>query len=551
MIDDPQRYDNATRTDITVPTVTDAQEQDERLTLVAMLEDPDRIPELAAIAGPAQFGIQIHVVLARTLVDLHAETGTASLDLLLREVKKRPVEVPDDWTWQSFLLGLLDHAYVPAAAVVHAKRVRKAWADRQGRRLIMSLIARANSEDIDLREEFESGLAEISSWNLEGENSGPDFAWKTFGQLGEAPPPRTWLITDFLEAGQFCFIGGESKTLKTSVALSLAMSLACGEKFLRRFDVPKLCRVAICSGEIGAAMLWETTNRIGRAIDMDPAALGDRVVISEVVPDISDDMWMNRLERDLKAHKSDVLIVDPFFQATMNCPDASTSGSRMYSLLGKIKAMGKRCNCTIIMIHHLKKAGVKTVPFAPPDRTDLAGAGVVEFVRQWLLLGRRSAWEDGASTHELWLRYGGSHQACGLLALDVDERVGDRESGYRWEANAVPASQHKAKTEDAKQQERTTKARSEGTERREKVIAFLKTRTTAPSFSAIERGTGLSRSPLERTMAEMVEGRFVQVTTITKGKATYDVYELLSDEDWSTMFDSPNNTPNQKGACAP
>ena len=71
--------------------------------------------------------------------------------------------------------------------------------------------------------------------------------------------PR-FLVRGVLMEGQPMIIGGRSKTLKTSVASDLALSLGSGSPFLGKFDAHRV-NVGFWSGESGAATLRETAKR--------------------------------------------------------------------------------------------------------------------------------------------------------------------------------------------------------------------------------------------------------------------------------------------------
>src|SRR3974390_3509885 len=62
-----------------------------------------------------------------------------------------------------------------------------------------------------------------------------------------------WLVDNVLVEGQPAVIGGPKKTLKTTCALDLAISLATGTPFLGHFRVAQPVRVAVLSGENGTA----------------------------------------------------------------------------------------------------------------------------------------------------------------------------------------------------------------------------------------------------------------------------------------------------------
>src|SRR4051812_48764587 len=81
-------------------------------------------------------------------------------------------------------------------------------------------------------------------------------------QFARAEFPRSWLVDSLLVEGQATVIGGPKKSLKTSIAIDLAISLAIGAKFLNHFLVRRPVRVLILSGESGEATIQETAKRI-------------------------------------------------------------------------------------------------------------------------------------------------------------------------------------------------------------------------------------------------------------------------------------------------
>jgi RecA-family ATPase len=64
-----------------------------------------------------------------------------------------------------------------------------------------------------------------------------------------------YIIEGLLVEGQPTLLGGPKKSLKTSLALAMALSVASGRPFLGQFKVPNRRRVLFCSGESALAEL--------------------------------------------------------------------------------------------------------------------------------------------------------------------------------------------------------------------------------------------------------------------------------------------------------
>lgn len=64
-------------------------------------------------------------------------------------------------------------------------------------------------------------------------------------QFNQADCQLEWLVENVLVRDQPGVIGGPPKSLKTSLAIDLAISIGSGKPFLGVFKVPKRCRVAV------------------------------------------------------------------------------------------------------------------------------------------------------------------------------------------------------------------------------------------------------------------------------------------------------------------
>jgi replicative DNA helicase len=244
--------------------------------------------------------------------------------------------------------------------------------------------------------------------------------------------PRGWLINHILVPGQPGVVGGAKKTLKTSLAVDMAVSLGTGKPFLGHFAVPKRTRVAVISGESGEATLQETARRICAAKNV-KLDRGCDVLWSFDLPRLNRKDDRRELTRFLKTQQVKVVIIDPLYLSLLTGRQGA-SASNLYETGPLLRQAAQACleaGTTPIFIHHTTKvAGKKTDVL---DRDDLAFTGVAEFARQWLLVSRRAPYRPGTGEHELLLAVGGSAGQSGAWKVDVQEgTLNDDLGGRQW-----------------------------------------------------------------------------------------------------------------------
>jgi replicative DNA helicase len=246
---------------------------------------------------------------------------------------------------------------------------------------------------------------------------------------------RGWLIKRILVRGQPGVLGGAKKTLKTSLAIDMAVSLGTGTPFLGRFPVPEQVRVAVFSGESGEATVQETARRgaEARKVKLDDDC---DVLWSFDLPQLHRKVNRDGLTAFLKAQGVKVVIIDPLYLCLLGGGQGA-SASNLYET-GPLTAC-LRAGATPLFIHHFTKtAGKKTDGL---DLDDLAFSGVAEFVRQWLLVGRRTPYQPGTGEHDLLMMVGGSAGHTGGWQVKVKEGVLREDfSGRKWAVQVQPIS---------------------------------------------------------------------------------------------------------------
>lgn len=247
---------------------------------------------------------------------------------------------------------------------------------------------------------------------------------------------QSYLVSDVLASDQPCVLAAPKKCLKTNIAIDLTLSLASGDRFLGKFYVPQPVRVALISGESGAATIQETARRIARSKQWVHLNDYQNAFWSFSLPQLSDHRSLMALRQFIRRHQIKVLICDPAYLMLCLGDDAGNL-FKVGPILWQLSKLGADEGVTIIIVHHTVK-GV-AVTDGPPELEGIAWSGFQEWARQWILLSRRAAYDtDRIGHHELWFTAGGSAGHSVGKALDIEE--GDRRDtgGRRWLVEVKP-----------------------------------------------------------------------------------------------------------------
>ncbi len=350
------------------------------------------------------------------------------------------------------------------------------------------------------------------------EAAGP-LPFVTGAQLSAMDCTVDYLIPGVLAADQPGMIGGSFKTLKTSVAVDLTLSLATRGRFLGMFPVARKVRTLLLSGESGDAVIKETASRIalskGKLLkEFEEALFGFEL------PVLGDETSMARLLDTVRdaACKAEVVIVDPLY---LSLPADVEAGNvfKMGPLLRSVGQAVREAGAMPILVHHLKRHTGRD-EFTPPELSDLAWAGCAEFARQWILLARREKFDPDQPHHKLWLSVGGSAGHCGLWGLDVDERPERHEGPRQWVVDIKRASEARGELIEQEQaekdQQREAKHSAKFEADKAKVLKFLKTRPDGETKTGIRERVNVPGARLGVVIDDLLDSGEAEVCQIGK-----------------------------------
>lgn len=265
------------------------------------------------------------------------------------------------------------------------------------------------------------------------------FTRHTAAELANADLTLTWLVRGILSSGTYGQLAGALKTLKTWVALLLAISVASGRPLFGRFGVEQPGPVLIYVGEGGRIPF---TRRLMRALD----ALGIDIrsiplhVVFDVAP-IGSDRFRESLARDLAEVKPVLFILDPYYAYHGTAIDARQLHQEG-ALLSSLSSVCMAAGTSLLVVNHYNQTGTGR----GLERITQAGSG--EWVDSWLLLSHRERADVDNGEFRLLLEVGS--RQWGGTTWDLDLTIGrlDPETGLHDGAIEWDIRPHVEETEE-------------------------------------------------------------------------------------------------------
>jgi replicative DNA helicase len=386
---------------------------------------------------------------------------------------------------------------------------------------------------------------------------------------------REWAIKNVLAIGQPAIVGGPRKGMKTSLMVDLVLSIATATPFLGKFSAPRPRRTLFLSGESGEPTIQETVVRVMRAKGLTWADLERQVFWGFRLPQLDSPAQLEALADVIRENRIELVVIDPLYLCLLS-GNSRLDAANLFDVGPLLKRVGDTCleaGATPVLVHHLRKN--RDDHNAPPELEDLAFAGVQEFARQWVMIGRRETYEPGSGEHRLWLGVGGSSGHSGLWAVDVSEGIMDDDfSGRIWRVDVNAAADVRKAARDQAiadkagketlREQAVANARSE--RERDDANKVLSALVGVPkTMRDLREAAGLRSDRVGRAVHILVhDWNVAELIRIekpcNKGMRTVDAYRL---RDTGTHWDTPgqhrqfrvsdtgNRTPGQQGALPP
>lgn len=362
----------------------------------------------------------------------------------------------------------------------------------------------------------------------------PVYEWLSCPELMAGDFRQNYLVEDIVTEAQGGIISGRFKTLKTTVAVDLFISMATGAPFLGRFNVPQPIPCGMMTAESGLATIQETCRRVAAGKNIDLRSIGN-LHLSPSCPRMARDEHVEEIERTIAERGLKCLAIDPTYLAFSDVGDSSSNVFKMGAALEPITGVIRRTGCSIIFLNHNIKGRARDLGrFDPPELAEISMSGFAEWMRFWILLGPRHDWDELTGRHWLWMRTGGSAGHAGLWGLDVVEGRRSDDGGRRWQPAVVPATETRQNDEFQRESSREAQKEFKTAEAAKKIRDFLfKRKAEGATKTQIKDSLAMNSKTFGPALAQMELAGQVKKVSIKKGNnRRYDAYILagMADE---------------------
>ena len=235
------------------------------------------------------------------------------------------------------------------------------------------------------------------------------------------------------------------------------------------------------------------------------------------MPHLSDAQHLELLRAEIQHHDLEVVILDPLYLGLL-AGNTDAQASNLYHIGPLLARLCETCldaGATPILAHHTRKQ--LNDPYHAPELEDLAFAGVQEFARQWLLIGRREKYEPGTGHHRLWLNVGGSAGHSGSWAVDVNEgQLRANFTGRRWDVQVRSATAEREAEGERRNHQREEQQQERDEQDRHRMLAVLRRYPEGETLSVLHEAAGMGRGTARRILSHLVAESSVDEVQVEK-----------------------------------
>ncbi|MCH2203040.1 MAG: AAA family ATPase, partial [Fuerstiella sp.] len=324
-----------------------------------------------------------------------------------------------------------------------------------------------------------------------------------------ADQPIEWLVDGVFSAGQPTIFGAKQKALKTTLLSDLAVCLATGWPWLRKFEVPKKRRVLMIVGEASEGAAIRKIRRAAASLNLRAEDFNDQLRIEAVnFPTLPSTADCAAVQRVIKEHTIEVVILDPLYMGLqgVNTTNLTEVGPAMRQFMQSCYP------ASVVIAHHIKKSASFD---DAPNLEDLSQAGIAEFAGNYWLMGRMGEYQ-GDGKHTLAVRYGGRDEQFGLLKLDFDEQ--------KWTADITSLLDHRSLKSQQRENERIGKVMQD-------IKSYLTRNGGQASCAALAEAAGTKprRESFQSVIDELCShGGFKRVTMKTANNRTCEGLKIFN-----------------------
>lgn len=211
-------------------------------------------------------------------------------------------------------------------------------------------------------EELRKCVRSIAGRENGGGAAEPDTAGTSFSRplselLSVPDEPIPWLIEGLLVAVANGFIGGEPKSLKSWLALYLALCLSLGIAVFGRYLIPRPVRVLYIQEEDGERRVRRRVRKLlaGLGVEAPPDEYFRYAIKAGLLLD--DKVWLARLRAELAEYRPDIVVGDVF--ELMHTRDGDRR-AELKPLFYSLDRLREEFGCGFLLADHFKKAALGT-----------------------------------------------------------------------------------------------------------------------------------------------------------------------------------------------